>query len=115
MYVNNANQIRRPNIVSGAYGDINGDGIMDVVFLTAVKSIEPSSPYLKQITLNIQDGATNKVHTVTLNANGNSGYNPTVFLADFTGDRVKDILVRIDSGGSGAFTFDYVYSFISNH
>lgn len=114
MNVNQMNQSRRPEIVGVAYGDINGDRIMDAVFLTAVKSVDPSSPYMTHITLHIQDGRTNKVHTVSLNENGNSGYNPTVFLGDFTGDGMMDILVRIDSGGSGAFTFDYVYSFINN-
>lgn len=114
MYVSNLNQSRRPEIVSGAHGDVNGDGIMDYVFLTAVKSVDPSSPYLTQITLHIQDGATRKMNTIPLNENGNSGYNPTVFLGDFTGNGIMDILVRIDSGGSGAFTFDYVYSFVNN-
>lgn len=114
MYVSNLNQSRRPEIVSGAHGDVNGDGIMDYVFLTAVKSVDPSSPYLTQITLHIQDGATRKMNTIPLNENGNSGYNPTVFLGDFTGNGIMDILIRIDSGGSGAFTFDYVYSFVNN-
>ncbi|MHA6261462.1 VCBS repeat-containing protein [Sporosarcina sp. CAU 1771] len=114
MYVNNENQFRRPEIVNGAYGDVNGDGIIDYVFLTAVKSNDPSSPYVTNITLNIQDGATKKLHAIALNENGNSGYHPTVFLGDFTGGGIKDILIRIDSGGSGAFTFDYVYSFTNN-
>ena len=48
MYVNDLNQIIRPEIVSGAHGDVNGDGIMDYVFLTAVKSVDPSSPYMTQ-------------------------------------------------------------------
>lgn len=104
---------RQPEIVSRAYGDVNGDGMIDCVFLTAMKA-DPSSPYLEQITLHIQDGATNRVYTITLNENGNSGYHPTVFLGDFTRDGIKDILITIDSGGSGAFTFDYVYSFVNN-
>jgi len=114
MYANDVNQMRTPEIVSGAYGDVSGDGIMDGVFLTAVKSVDPSSPYMKNITLHIQDGATKKVNAIPLNENGNSGYNPTVFLGDFTGNGILDILIRIDSGGSGAFTFDYVYSFVNN-
>lgn len=107
-------RVRQPEVVSGAYGDVNGDGVVDYVFLTAIKSTDPTSPYVEQITLNIQDGATGRVHSISLNKNGYSGYNPTVFLGDFTKDRIKDILVSIDSGGSGAFTFDYVYSFVHN-
>ncbi|WP_432352950.1 VCBS repeat-containing protein [Sporosarcina sp. A2] len=105
---------RKPELVSGAYGDVNGDGVMDYVFLTALKSKDPSSPYLEKITLHVQDGVTHKVHVIELNDEGNSGYNPTVFLGDFTGDGVQDILITIDSGGSGAFTYDYVYSFLHN-
>lgn len=114
MNLNHVNQHRQPEIITSSYGDVNGDGIVDVVYLTGVKSVDPSSPYLQQITLHIQDGATNQVHTISLNEDGNSGYNPTIFLGDFTGDRIPDILVSIDSGGSGAFTFDYVYSFVNN-
>ena len=114
MNLNHVNQHRQPEIITSSYGDVNGDGIEDVVYLTGVKSVDPSSPYLQQITLHVQDGATNQVHTIALNEDGNSGYNPTIFLGDFTGDRIPDILVSIDSGGSGAFTFDYVYSFVNN-
>lgn len=108
------NQKKPPGIVADAYGDVNGDGIVDYVFLTAVHAADPSSPYLEKITLHIQDGATHRIHDVTLSKDGNSGYNPSVFLGDFTGDGIVDILVSIDSGGSGAFTFDYVYSFVNN-
>lgn len=112
--MNQVHQQRQPSIVAGAYGDVNGYGTVDYVFLTAVKAADPTSPYLEQITLHIQDGATHVVHNVSLSNDGNSGYNPTVFLGDFTGDGIMDILVSIDSGGSGAFTFDYVYSFVNN-
>lgn len=114
MYVNNPYRYRQPEIVSSAYGDVNGDGTSDYVYLTAVKSADPSSPYVEQITLNIQDGVTRKVYTIPLDDNGNSGYQPTVFLGDFTKDGIMDILISIESGGSGAFTFNYVYSFVNN-
>ena len=55
MRVNEVNQYRQPVIVASAHGDVNGDRIMDYVFLTAVKSVDPSSLYLEQISLHIQD------------------------------------------------------------
>lgn len=112
--MNNLNHSRQVEVVSYAYGDVNGDGIIDYVFLTARKASDPTSPYLENITLHIQDGRTNNRYTIKLDDNGNDGYNPTVFLGDFTGDGIMDMLVAIDSGGSGAFTFNYVYSFAHN-
>ncbi|MBD1222151.1 FG-GAP repeat domain-containing protein [Virgibacillus halodenitrificans] len=113
MYWYEPYRVNQAQLVDSAYGDVNGDGTLDYVFITAVKA-EASSPFLQDITLNIQDGATNRVYSIPLNKDGNSGYQPTVFLGDFTGDGIKDILVTIDSGGSGAFTFNYVYSFVNN-
>lgn len=105
---------RQPAVVSSAYGDVNGDGVPDHVYLTAESGAGQGSPYLEQITVNIQCGATKRVYTIPLDPNANSGYNPTVFLGDFTKDGIQDILVTIDSGGSGAFTYDYVFSFVRN-
>ncbi len=114
MYVNYPYRARQSEVVSVAYGDVNGDGVTDYVFLTVVKSLGPSSPYVEHIILNVQDGATNRVHSISLDVDGNGGYQPTVFLGDFTRDGIMDILITIDSGGSGALTFDYVYSFVNN-
>ena len=110
----NPYRVNQPVVVSRAYGDVNGDSIPDSVFLTAVKAEDPSSPFLREITLHIQDGATKKGYVIRLDDKGNAGYNPTLFLGDFTGNGVQDILITIDSGGSGAFTFDYIYSFVNN-
>src|SRR5699024_10953157 len=99
MYTNDSSSVRQEVIVSNAYGDVNGDGIFDYVFITATKSQDSSSPYVEDITLNIQDGRTNDVYSVPLDVHGNAGYQPTVFLGDFTGDGVMDIFISIDSGG----------------
>lgn len=107
-------RVNQPVVVSNAFGDVNGDGTPDHVYLTAVKAEDPSSPYVTQITLNIQDRVTMRSVAIPMDHNGNAGYNPTLFLGDFTGDDVQDILITIDSGGSGAFTFDYIYSFVHN-
>lgn len=100
-----------PSMVSVAKGDVTGDKVSDNVYLTGTKT--PDSPFIQNITLVVQDGRTGGTRNIQLNEN--AGYNPTLFLGDFTGNGVDDILIRIDSGGSGAFTYDYVYSFVNNN
>ncbi|SDP29380.1 spore coat protein [Halobacillus aidingensis] len=98
------------NILSYAKGDVNGDFIEDQVFLVGEKT--PDSPYITNITLVIQDGQTNLFYSVPLKTN--MGYQPRLFLGDFTGDGVDDILISMDSGGSGGFGYYYLFSFINN-
>lgn len=99
-------QRANPMIVASARGDVTGDGVADNVYLTGVRT--PNSPYIQNITLVVQDGRTGQRQTAGLKSN--SGYDPTLFLGDFTGDGVDDILISIASGGSGGMTFNYVYS-----
>ena len=99
-----------PNVVAYARGDVNGDRIPDNVYLTGIKT--PDSPFIQNITLVIQDGLTGTFTSIPLREN--AGYNPTLFLGDFTGDGVSDILIGIASGGSGGIMYYYIYSFISN-
>nr|WP_246503554.1 VCBS repeat-containing protein [Clostridium polyendosporum] len=99
-----------PIIVSLTGGDVNGDGIPDNVYLTGVNTID--SPFIQKITLVIQDGRTGIVNCVPLESD--AGYNPTLFLGDFTGDGVKDILISIVSGGSGGIMYYYIYSDVGN-
>lgn len=98
------------NVVFYARGDVNGDRIPDNVYLTGIKT--PGSPFTQNITLVIQDGRTGKFTSIPLREN--AGYNPTLFLGDFTGDGVNDILISIASGGSGGTMYYYIFSFISN-
>ncbi len=91
--------------------DVNGDGIIDSVSLIGNKP-DPESPFADNITVCVEDGkAGNKIcATPPFNA----GYNANLFLADFTGDNISDILVRIESGGSGGYLYAYVYSLEDN-
>lgn len=100
-----------PNIVAFARGDVTGDGVPDNVYLTGIKT--PDSPFTQNITLIVIDGKTGARTTVPLSEN--AGYDPTLFLGDFTGNGIADILVSINSGGSGAFMYHYVYSFLNNN
>lgn len=98
------------SIVSFAGGDVNGDGIPDNVYLTGVKTSD--SPFIQNITLVIQDGRTGRFTNIPLS--DNSGYDPRLFLGEFTGDGIDDIFISINSGGSGAIMYHYIYSFINN-
>jgi hypothetical protein len=100
----------QPIIVACVRGDVSGDRIPDNVYLTGVKT--PDSPFTQNITLVVQDGRTGRFTSVRLS--DNAGYNPRLFLGDFTGDGIADILISIDSGGSGAIMYHYIYSFINN-
>lgn len=98
------------SIVSYARGDVNGDSIPDNLYITGIKT--ESSPFIQNITLLIQDGKTGTLIKVPLSEN--AGYNPRLFLGDFTGDSIDDILISIDSGGSGAIMYHYIYSAFNN-
>lgn len=100
----------KTNVAAYARGDVNGDRIPDHVYLTGTKTSD--SPFTQNITLVIQDGMTGLFTSIPLREN--MGYQPALFLGDFTGDRVNDILVSIASGGSGGIMYYYIYSFINN-
>lgn len=110
MYNNFNTSIRNPDVVAFAKGDITGDNIPDNVYLTGVKM--PGVSYIQNITLVIQNGATGAFVSIPLKEN--SGYAPTLFLGDVTGDRVDDILISIATGGSGGTYIYYIYSFVNS-
>lgn len=101
------------HILDFKQGDVNGDGVIDNILLTGNRPNGLQSPFVTDINLVIQDGATQRYTRIAID-NG-VGYNPTIDLADFTGDKILDIIVYIDSGGSGAMLYSYIYSFANNN
>ena len=98
------------NVVAYARGDVNGDKIADEVFL--IGAMTSDSPFVNNITLIIQNGVTGSTTSITLKDNG--GYNPSLFLGDFTGNGVCDILISIATGGSGGTYYYFIYTFVHN-
>lgn len=93
-------------------GDVNGDGSIDNVWLVGQKS-HPDDYFSDNIRIVIQDGRTNNSMQVPLkNA---AGYNAQLFLGHFTSKLQSDILVSIDTGGSGGYIFAYLYSLRDNY
>ena len=98
------------SVVAYASGDVNGDKIADEVFLIGVKATDSS--LIKDISLVIQNGATGMISRIPLKEN--QGYNPSLFLGDFTGNKIKNILISIATGGSGGTYYYYIYSYVQN-
>ncbi|WP_301108431.1 FG-GAP-like repeat-containing protein [Sporosarcina sp.] len=92
-------------------GDVNGDGILDTVYLYG-QFDGPPGIYADNITLVIHDGRSNKSTTVHLK--NNAGYHARLFLGDFNKDGVPDIMISMDTGGSGGYRIFYIYSFRNN-
>lgn len=93
-------------------GDVNGDGVLDNVYLYG--NVDgPPSIYADNIALVIHEGVSNRSTTVQFK--NNAGYNARLFLGDFNQDHIPDIMVSIDTGGSGGYGIFYIYSFKNNH
>lgn len=93
-------------------GDVNGDGIVDNIYLIGRKPFDTDSPFYEGITLIIQDGKTSYYTPVPLKVN--VGYEPKLFIGDFTDDKIDDVFINISSGGSGGITYYYIYTFKYN-
>ncbi|OLN22036.1 hypothetical protein BTO30_11845 [Domibacillus antri] len=102
-------QAEHNTVVDVKRGDVTGDGTIDTVYLTADKT--PDSPFWQNITLVIRNGRTNQYEKIFLKEN--AGYNPTIFLGDFTGNKMNDILIVINTGGSEGLIYAYVFSFMN--
>ncbi|SEA90781.1 hypothetical protein SAMN05421743_11065 [Thalassobacillus cyri] len=102
--------MRVSGVVASVTGDVNGDKIPDIVYVTGYRESDVS--IIQNMTLGIRDGATGV--SVSIPLKENMGYDPTLFLGDFTGYGINDILISIPTGGSGGMTNDYIFSFVNN-
>lgn len=92
-------------------GDVNGDGFIDKVYLTGQKT-SPDELYAENIAIVIQDGKTNIMLKIPLH--NAAGYNAQLLLSNFTTNQQLDILVSIDTGGSGGYILAYLYTIRNN-
>ncbi|MFL6979831.1 hypothetical protein R7M47_19775 [Bacillus inaquosorum] len=96
-------------IITSARGDVTGDGVIDEVFLTGTQM--PGSPLWRNITLVIRDGRTHQEQRIQFQ--NNMGYNPSLFLGDMTGDKIDDVAVVVDTGGSGGAIYAYIFAYLN--
>lgn len=86
-------------VIDEQKADVTGNGYKDTVYLIGEKT-SSSSTYIKNMMLKILVGGnTNRVIEVGLD--NLSGYDGKLFLGDFTGDKIADIMASAATGGSG--------------
>jgi hypothetical protein len=91
-------------------GDVNGDGKEDQILLIGHKLYADENLYKDNIMVVVIDGKSGKMKAAKIGEQ-DAGYKPELFLGDFNGDKVKDIFINIDLGGSGGVQGDYIFSF----
>lgn len=91
-------------ILQSQFADINGDGYKDRIMLTGQKEGKKSD-LVKNVKVVIKNGKTKNYTDFSVGKNS-SGYEPKLFLGDFNGDDVEDMLVSLATGGSGG-TYNY--------
>lgn len=91
--------------------DVTGDGITDTIYLAGHK-VQPNSQYVDDVSITVKSGARKTLSTFRLNKIG--GYQPHLFIGDFSGDKVPDVYVATASGGSGGWSYYNIVSFNDN-
>lgn len=98
-------------IIDRQTGDVNGDQVLDTVYLIGDKK---DNNYYENLRLVIEDGRTMKQQIIPLDDKYNKAFMPWIFLGNFTDSRVEQIMVNLPVGGSGALTYYYVISLLNN-
>ncbi len=98
-------------ILDSKFADVNGDGLDETLILTGKKPYGENG-FIEDIILTVQNEKTGVNIKVTPKDNG--GYAPTLFIGRFQEDKIPQVLLSINSGGSGGYYFNYIYSFKNN-
>ncbi|MEG0774263.1 VCBS repeat-containing protein [Clostridium sp.] len=88
-------------------GDVNGDGFPEDIYLLGEKT-SPDEFFSDNITLLIKVPKANIYIKVPLH--NASGYNAELYLGHFTDHDKLDMLVSVDTGGSGRYILSYLYT-----
>ncbi|HAX73640.1 MAG TPA: hypothetical protein DCY20_08950 [Firmicutes bacterium] len=103
-------ELEAPYIFDERIADVTGDQINDLIYLVGDKE-DSNAIYQQNLQLFIVNGATDETIKQPLNM---EGYGSKLFIGDFTQNAVSDVLVSVDSGGSGGLGFYKMYTFIND-
>ncbi len=99
-------------IIDFKQADVNGNNVLDDVYLIGTRPLGPGSYLINNIKIIIRDGNNGEVHEII--PQYNKGYNPTIFLGDFTNNNIREIMISISSGSTSGEIYAYIYSFKDN-
>ncbi|MBD0382083.1 hypothetical protein [Paenibacillus sedimenti] len=88
--------------------DVTGDGKLDTVSLVGTK-MDSSSPYYAKLFIVVSGEGQNQV-VIPLEG----GYGPQMMFCDFNGNKLPEIYVSAETGGSGGLSYYYLYSLKDN-
>lgn len=86
------------SIIDAQTGDVSGDGQADTVYLIG-RYERPGANFAGHLQLVVYNPTSQTYQSQDLDDLG--GYQPKLFLGDFTGDKCSDIWVQAPTGGSG--------------
>lgn len=97
-------------IIDYKFEDVSGDNIKDNIILIGHKFHDSNTSFIEDIKVIVQDGKTNKYYSISP-GKIDKGFNAKLFIGDFEGDMVNDILVSIETGESKSCYYYSLFSF----
>ncbi|MBB6216250.1 hypothetical protein HNQ80_002349 [Anaerosolibacter carboniphilus] len=110
--INDLNTIERTYIIDYQKADVTGDNIADHILLIGDKLNSKDDIYAENLRIVIQDNKSKAYSEATYE--GLSGYEGTLFLGDFDGDKIRDVMLSSATGGSGGIVQHLIASFKNN-
>lgn len=95
-------------IVLTSSADLNQDGTEDIIFVYG-KPFAPNSPFIQNLNVGVMDGKTQEIKTSNLK--DFSGYGPRLSYGDFTGDGYLEVMLQVDTGGTGGIVQTAILDF----
>lgn len=97
-------------VIDFLQGDVSGEGCEDNVYLVGEKKFGENSNFVKNMSIRIESPTCDTKYSFSLPQG--SGYAPILFLGDFTGDGMQEILVTYYTAPNGGYTYNYIYKII---
>ena len=95
-------------ILDKEIADVTGDGVNDIIYLIGHKG-NTADRFADQLNIVVRNGATNNSEMTDLKKFG--GYEGKLFVGDFSGDKVKDVMITAPTGGSGGIVGHMIVNF----